>query len=161
MAKNVRIEGLDEVLDMFRRADGILAREGKSWLRDMGNYGVDSAQKHILNVGAVDTNELIQGMHYKLKTNRNGMQVTVRPSDTADEYAVYMEEGTKPHMPPRDALQGWADRHGIPVFLVQKAIAENGTEPRYMFRDTFEDFSKETEREAPRFVDAVLRRLTA
>lgn len=34
---------------------------------------------------------------------------------------------TKPHWPPTKAIQPWADAKGIPVFLVQKAIAEKGT----------------------------------
>lgn len=34
---------------------------------------------------------------------------------------------TKPHWPPKKALQPWADAKGIPVFLVQKSIAEKGT----------------------------------
>ena len=33
-----------------------------------------------------------------------------------------------PHFPPAtQSLRGWAARHGMPVFLVQKAIAEHGT----------------------------------
>ena len=34
---------------------------------------------------------------------------------------------SKPHWPPKKALQGWADAKGIPVYLVQKSIAEKGT----------------------------------
>jgi len=34
---------------------------------------------------------------------------------------------TKPHWPPASALQKWADAKGIPVFLVQRSIAEKGT----------------------------------
>ena len=34
---------------------------------------------------------------------------------------------TKPHFPPTKAIKPWADAKGIPVFLVQKAIAEKGT----------------------------------
>ena len=34
---------------------------------------------------------------------------------------------TKPHWPPFKALTGWADRHGIPVYLVAKSISEKGT----------------------------------
>jgi hypothetical protein len=34
---------------------------------------------------------------------------------------------TTPHWPPFSALTGWADRHGIPVFLVARSIAEKGT----------------------------------
>ena len=35
---------------------------------------------------------------------------------------------TRPHWPPRTPeLERWARRHGIPVFLVQRAIARHGT----------------------------------
>ena len=34
---------------------------------------------------------------------------------------------TKPHWPPASAIQKWADAKGIPVFLVQRSIAEKGT----------------------------------
>ncbi len=39
----------------------------------------------------------------------------------------YIEYGTQPHFPPIDALEGWAKRHGIPAFLVARAIASRGT----------------------------------
>lgn len=42
-------------------------------------------------------------------------------------YGLYVETGTRPHWPPRAPLEGWARRHGIPVFLVQRAIARRGT----------------------------------
>jgi hypothetical protein len=34
---------------------------------------------------------------------------------------------TKPHWPPFQALQKWADAKGIPVYLVAKSISEKGT----------------------------------
>jgi hypothetical protein len=35
---------------------------------------------------------------------------------------------SSPHFPPAtQSLKGWAARHGIPVFLVQRSIAEKGT----------------------------------
>jgi len=43
------------------------------------------------------------------------------------KYAIYVHEGTKPHWVSRKHLQKWADVKGIPVFLVQKAIATKGT----------------------------------
>jgi len=42
-------------------------------------------------------------------------------------YGLWVETGTRPHWPPRAPLEGWAHRHGIPVFLVQRAIARHGT----------------------------------
>ncbi len=158
-SKNVQYEGLHEVIDAFRSADGIFEREANSFLRDMGIEGVHMAQVEILNVGAVDLMELLDGMHYVIDHVADGMQVTVRPSDTADEYAWFVEHGTKPHKAPIEALRPWAERHGIPVGAVWHKIATEGTEPRYMFETMFGHFSGHVEKEAPRFVDSILRRL--
>ena len=157
-SKSVRIEGLDELISSFRGPDGIIEREGRSFLHDMGNFGVLQSQKEILNVGAVDTNELVQGMHHDIKSLANGMQVTIRPSDEADKYAWFVEHGSKPHRAPIEALRGWADRHGIPVGAVWHKIATEGTEPRYPFREMFKRFEREVDKEVPRFMDAILRR---
>lgn len=46
------------------------------------------------------------------------------------DYAAYVEFGTRPHWPPPGALAGWAGRHGIPEFLVARAIALHGTRPQ-------------------------------
>ena len=43
------------------------------------------------------------------------------------EYAPYVEFGTRPHAAPISALQGWADRHGIPVGAVWMSIKRKGT----------------------------------
>jgi len=47
-------------------------------------------------------------------------------------YAMYVHgDGSsarsKPHFPPLEAIRRWADRHGIPPFLVARAIARKGT----------------------------------
>jgi len=49
------------------------------------------------------------------------------------DYARYVEEGTAPHWPPVAALEKWGNRHGIPAFLVARAIAKNGTKAHRMF----------------------------
>lgn len=60
-------------------------------------------------------------------------------------YGIYVERGSKPHWPPREALERWASQRGIPVFLVQRAIAKKGTrpqpfmEPAYRNNKTFVD----------------------
>lgn len=46
------------------------------------------------------------------------------------EQAAPMELGAKPHWPPRAALETWAQRHGINVFVVMRAIAKKGLKPR-------------------------------
>lgn len=156
MANNsVQIEGLNELRESFNQFDNLLRRHARAFLRDMGNEGVLQSQKDILNVGAVDTNELIHGMHYEL----DPLEVTIRPSDEADKYAWFIEHGTKPHRAPIEALRPWAERHGIPVGAVWHKIATEGTDPRYMFQTTFEKFEDTVDREAPRFIDNILRDL--
>jgi hypothetical protein len=158
-SKTVRIEGLDELVDTFSRAGGIIDRVIDPFLKDMGDWGVLESQKEILNAGSVDTNELVQGMNWEIQDVFGGIQVVIKPSEKADAYAWYVEEGSPPHKAPIDALQGWADRHGIPVGAVWYKIATEGTEPRKMFYKTFGLFQAHVDKEIPRFVDDIIRRL--
>lgn len=55
-------------------------------------------------------------------------------------YAQFVEEGTRPHFPPRAPLELWAQRvlgDGRLWFVVARAIARRGTRARHMFRDAF------------------------
>lgn len=46
-------------------------------------------------------------------------------------YGLFVERGRRPgKFPPISAIQGWARRHGIPPFLVARAIARRGTRPQ-------------------------------
>jgi len=67
-------------------------------------------------------------------------QVAVGDGEAAVQYdaphALYVHgwlgtaPGTRsaPHWPPKGALAGWAERHGIPEFLVRRGISRHGTE---------------------------------
>lgn len=74
---------------------------------------------------------------------RIGVEGTVWSSSA---YAVPVELGTAPHMPPVEPLIAWArQRLGVSGadaeragWAVARKIARVGTEPAYMFRDTFE-----------------------
>lgn len=157
MSKTIEVEGLKELIAEFEDADSRLIPVFRSWLKSMSDFGVKQAQINILNVGAVDTNELIQGMHYKLSPN--GLESTIKPSDKADKYAAAVEYGTKPHFPPIAALQGWADRHNIPVWVVARKIARDGTEPRHFWQQTFEDLEAHVDSELDNLGDNILRAL--
>ena len=53
-------------------------------------------------------------------------------------YAEYIEEGTRPHWPPRAPLELWAQRKLGDArlwFVVARAIARRGTRAYHMFRD--------------------------
>jgi HK97 gp10 family phage protein len=45
-------------------------------------------------------------------------------------YWPFVHDGTRPHWPSIAAITPWANRHGIPPFLVARAIARHGTRPR-------------------------------
>ena len=49
-------------------------------------------------------------------------------------YAPDMEYGTPPHYPPIAALIGWAHRHGMNPYALQRKIARYGTSPRQFFQ---------------------------
>lgn len=112
-----------------------------------------------MDAGAVDLGELVQGIHHTTGRASGGWETVIRPSDRADKYATYVEHGTRPHFPPIAALQGWADRHGIPVWAVARKIAREGTEPRWMFRNTVEDLDSRIESTKGDFLVEIVRRI--
>jgi hypothetical protein len=154
-----KIEGHREVMEAFRRADRAVQGETKRFFRDWSMYGIREVQRRILNAGAVDTNELIQGINYKIKETKRTVTSTIKPSTKADKYALYVEEGTKPHFPPIKKLQGWADRHGIPAYVVALKIAREGTDGHYMWQETYEDLEFVIDDELPELLEAIARKI--
>ena len=53
------------------------------------------------------------------------------------KYAYYVEKGTKPHMPPVDALKAWAESKGINPWAVAKSIAQKGTKANPFVERTY------------------------
>src|SRR5262245_55479582 len=56
-----------------------------------------------------------------------------------------LERGSRPHLPPVAALRGWARRHGVSPYAVQRAIGRRGTRARPFLLPAFT-------RSAPRIV---------
>ena len=74
-----------------------------------------------------DTRRLMGSISHRQRSSPRGLVGEVGPSA---RYGLYVERGTRPHWPPRAPLEGWARRHGSPVFVVQRAIARKGTRAR-------------------------------
>ena len=55
------------------------------------------------------------------------------------KYSKFVHDGTRPHWPPPQAIAGWARRHGIPAFLVGRAISQHGTKANPFLRDAYEE----------------------
>lgn len=63
-------------------------------------------------------------------------------------YAMFVHgDGTadrsKPHWPPMDAIQRWAELHNIPAFLVARSIARKGTKLIPFYADAVKDANPE------------------
>lgn len=156
MSKNsITIEGLKELQDSFNQAGTAINNLGRAYLKRWSDYGVKRVQINILNEGAVDTNELIQGIDYDL----DGLVSTIRPSSKADKYAAAVEYGSRPHWPPIQALEGWAQRHGIPAFLVARKIAREGTKERPFWQPSYEELADYVGNDLDDFGDELLRKL--
>ena len=68
-----------------------------------------------------DTTGLSKSHEFRWTRTGGGQVISTK------RYAGWVDQGTRPHWPPPGALAGWAKRHGIPEFLVQRKIAEKGT----------------------------------
>lgn len=155
--KMVTVIGLFETIEDMQNARTVVFREGEKLLDDLGAYGVERAKKITASKGAIDLGELHRGIHHKTKSSFDEIETTIKPSEKADKYAIFVEKGTRPHRPPVKALQGWADRHGIPVWAVVRKIEREGTEPRHIFKLTFEDLDRKTDSELNKFAIKLLR----
>jgi hypothetical protein len=55
-----------------------------------------------------------------------------------NDTAIFVHNGTRPHWAPVGALRGWADRHGINPFALQRSIARKGTRANPWFETAVE-----------------------
>jgi hypothetical protein len=74
-----------------------------------------------------DTRRLMNSLTHQMAGRGTSLVGRVGPSVN---YGLYVERGSRPHWPPRAALEGWARRHNVPVFAVQRSIARRGTRAR-------------------------------
>jgi hypothetical protein len=138
----ITIEGLDELQAMLDRAPDVIRRESELTVGALATESVEGVKDNIASAPRVDLNTLRGGIHFAIGAIPGGVQAIVKPSGEADRYDLFVEEDTRPHWPPSGALQGWADRHGIPEFLVRRAIATRGTKGIHMFAEEYEDLIK-------------------
>ena len=74
-----------------------------------------------------DTRRLMNSITHQQSWRGRSLTGWVGPSL---RYGLYVERGTRPHWPPIAPLRGWARRHGVNPFAVQRAIARRGTKAR-------------------------------
>lgn len=146
----VTMIGLNRLRARLRDFPKATIRAADDTLEPLAKKTVAGIKSRISDAPRVDLAELRDNMHFEREVTRDGVQYIVKPSPTADRYAIFVEENTRPHFPPIQALQGWADRHNIPVYAVAKKIAREGTTGIHMFDKQFESIMGEAQRAANR-----------
>lgn len=143
---SVKIEGLDRIQKAFNKAPDIVQEEMNVAIKKSIFTLLNSSRRH----APVDRG-FLRGAGMKTTLERlKGTLENVSP------YAKFIHDGTKPHWPPLEAITGWANRHGIPPFLVARSIANKGTKGRPFFTEAIE----ESEREVNGYFKFALRLIT-
>ena len=109
-------------------------------ISQIANDLFSESQKNLVNYGAIDTGFLLRSGY--IKQISNGFEVGYDAPHSA-----YINDGTKPHTPPRDVLVKWVKRKlGYSekkaqqiAFLIQQKIRFYGTEPRPFMSKAIQD----------------------
>lgn len=127
-----KVEGLEE---LSNKLDGqkLLGKPLHNFFSKVAILVQGKVQKRT----PVDTGRLWQSVQHLVDSKPLPLFTKVF---TSVEYAPFVENDTRPHFPPPDALIGWARKHGFDnVFLVCRAIAQKGTKGKHMFQKGLED----------------------
>ena len=139
------------VQDVHRDLEGI----GRSMRRDM--------REELRSKRAKATGDLIASIRATTTMKKGSVELSVGPTVS---YGAYVEFGTKPHWPPRDAIRDWViekfrGRIRGPeldsvAFLVQRKIAAKGTPAQPYVEPVFD---KHVNKVAGRIANAAIRRV--
>jgi hypothetical protein len=141
----ISIEGLDDA--------GELADQ---YAKDVEECAVGAIQDYCIDVTAaaierapVDTGAMQGDIAWRIEDGGKTGIVEAKK-----EYSLFVDQPTKPHFPPPEALAGWARRHGMPgaEYAIAKKIAARGTKGQPFISPAWE-------RGAAEFVDLLVKRL--
>ena len=131
MQIEVQITGMNELIKKVGNTPELLGAP----LRNFFTHSTLTLQKEAQMNTPVDTGRLRASETIKIDTSPIPLWGRV---GTNVYYGVFVEEDTRPHFPPIQALAGWGRRHGIVPFLIARAISRRGTKGRHMFRQSLE-----------------------
>jgi hypothetical protein len=123
MPITLHLQGADELLARLRRSPQVTAAAQERAMTASLLLVEGDARRNVRH----DTRRLMNSITHELSGRGTNLVGRVGPSV---RYGLYVERGTRPHWPPRAALEGWARRHNVPVFAVQRGIARRGTRAR-------------------------------
>ena len=131
MPLTLHLEGAERLAGALQRSPAVVAAaQAQAMTRSLLLIETD-ARRNVKQ----DTRQLMNSITGRQRRQPSGVVGQVGPSA---RYGLYVERGSRPHWPPRAPLEGWARRHGVPVFVVQRAIARRGTRARPFLLPAYE-----------------------
>lgn len=124
-------------------------------LEEYGNRFIQLAKDKMGMNKSYATGELADTMQTIVEINDEYFKVSIKLQD----YWYYLENGTKPHFPPLQAIKDWVEVKGITPeerngytpsieqlpYMIQKSIGKYGTEAHPFFNENKEIVYKEFE----------------
>ena len=114
-------------------------------LQDLGKDVEENYKEHLQEHDRVASGDLMRSIHTEVEVHGTTYEVVMNLAD----YWKYVEYDTKPHWPPKAAIDKWifikpVIPHGSPKppspeqlsFLIRRKIAEQGTKGTHDLRDT-------------------------
>lgn len=123
MPVTLRLEGAEPLARALARSPEVVAAESLRAMTASLLLVEGDARRNVRH----DTRRLMNSITHRVRGQGTRLVGEVGPSV---RYGLYVERGTRPHWPPLAALVGWARRHGVSPYAVQRGIARRGTRAR-------------------------------
>ena len=130
MPVTLRLEGADRLSAALHRAPETVTSEQARAMTASLLLVEGDARRGVRQ----DTRQLANSITHRQTQRGQTLVGAVGPSA---RWGLYVERGTRPHYPPVAALVGWARRHGVSPYAVQRAIGRRGTRARPFLAPAF------------------------
>jgi hypothetical protein len=128
MPVTLRLEGAEPLARALRRSPELVAAESLRAMTASLLLVEGDARRNVRH----DTRRLMNSITHRVRGQAGSPGGTrlVGEVGPSVRYGLYVERGSRPHWPPVAALVGWARRHGVSPYAVQRGIARRGTRAR-------------------------------
>jgi hypothetical protein len=123
MPVTLRLEGAEPLARALRRSPAVVAAAQAQAME----ASLLLLERDARRGARQDTRRLMNSITHAVAGRGTTLTGRVGPSVG---YGLYVERGSRPHWPPIAALVGWARRHGVSPYAVQRSIARKGTRAR-------------------------------
>jgi len=163
MADNlsIRLEGADALIEALAKAPAMVQQELGVFMHGMTQH----MRSEVIDRTPAAFGTLRASIFAKVDQPLGGGMLGV--VSTSQPYAVPVELGARPHMPPVQPLQDWvrqklglSGKEGRSVaFAIARKISKKGTKGHFMFRDAFTENEAEIQRQFGLTVSRIVARI--